>query len=332
MKRILSTLAFLSTCLAVLAIDVTLTTEDNVVGTGNIRAAERNLAKVLTEINAAQKAKRYVETSNLAMDEFAAKSLARMWATTPFYCDEEELVERCWMFKDGSMMVNNIPLIITPEGETFGMGTYQEAVAEFDRNGRLTDFRLSLNAQMGESMDHCGDIVSQEQRHIILKTVEMLRTAYCQKDIETISKFYSDDALIITGKVIKTKASEYAPSKTQVSYTRQTKTQYINKLKRVFKYNKWLDVRFTPVDEDEIGGCGGVTQSNIDSKRFGVRLVQEWNSQNYSDVGYLFLLWEFPTDGRDPIIHVRTWQPIEETDGKRNAPDDNISTLGAWGL
>lgn len=65
--------------------------------------------------------------------------------------------------------------------------------------------------------------------------------------------------------------------------------------------------------------------------KFGVRLRQEWKSSTYSDEGYLFLLWEFPEDGRDPIIHVRTWQP-EYVNGQRQKPDEDISTLAGFDL
>ena len=60
-------------------------------------------------------------------------------------------------------------------------------------------------------------------------------------------------------------------------------------------------------------------------------MKQSWKSSNYSDEGYLFLLWEFPEDGSSPIIHVRTWQP-EMVNGQEQQPDDNISTLGGFDL
>ena len=41
---------------------------------------------------------------------------------------------------------------------------------------------------------------------------------------------------------------------------------------------------------------------------YGVRLHQAWRSSNYSDDGYVFLLWEFRGED-DYILHVRTWQP-----------------------
>ena len=62
-----------------------------------------------------------------------------------------------------------------------------------------------------------------------------------------------------------------------------------------------------------------------------MRLRQEWRSSTYSDEGYLFLLWDFPEDGGDPIIHVRTWQP-EMVGGVRQQPDKDITTLAGFDL
>ena len=189
------------------AVEVTLTVDEGVDRPIGLEAAQRNLAQVLTEINRAQQAKEILTTNGLPMDEFSLRSLLRLWAVTPFYCDDEEVVERCWVFKDGSMMVSHIPLIITPEGEDFGMGTYQEAIVEFDSQGKLTDFRLALDAQLSESLEHCGSVVEKEKQMIIMQQIERFRTAYNQKDIDVINRYFSDDALIITGKVVTVRPS-----------------------------------------------------------------------------------------------------------------------------
>ena len=333
-RRILfqAVFALLFVTLPAHAVDVTLTVDEHVDRPSALAAAQSNLAAVLTEINRAQKAKESVSVKNLRMDEFAKKSLARLWAVTPFYCDDEEVVERCWVFKNGTMMVSHIPLIITPEDENFGLGTYQEAVVEFDTKGQLIDFRFALDAQTAESMERCGTVVDKEKQMIILQYVERFRTAYNQKDISTIEKMFSDDALIITGRVVMAKPQGDQGAQFKVEYNKQNKQQYISNLRRAFLRNKWIDVKFSQIGENgEDGGCAGITQSTKDKTKYGVRLRQSWKSSNYSDEGYLFLPWEFPEDGGDPIIHVRTWQP-EMVGGTHQKPDDNISTLGGFDL
>lgn len=337
MKKRIASILFAMLCMMVAgstqsrAVTVTLTVDDSATRPAGMAAAERNLGEVLTEINRAQKAKSILATSEFKMDDFSLKSLVRLWAVTPFYCDDEEVVERCWVFKDGSMMVSHIPLIITPEGEDFGVGTYQEAVVEFDATGRITDFRLALDAHTAESMERCGSVVEKEKQMIILQYVERFRTAYNQRDITTIEQMFSDDALIITGKVVMQRQSEMQPATAKVQYTKQNKQQYISNLRRAFARNKWIDVKFSQIGENGETGCAGITRSNIDKTKYGVRLRQSWKSSNYSDEGYLFLLWEFPEDGGSPIIHVRTWQP-EWVGGQQQKPDDDISTLAGFDL
>lgn len=311
---------------------VTLTTDEEVAAPPAIQKAAQNLGIVLTEINRAQARKDLLVTKHLPMDQFSLRSMLRIWAVTPFYCDDAEIVERCWVFKDGSMMVSHIPLIITPKDESFGMGTYQEAVVEFDRDGTITDFRLALSAQMTESLERCGSVADKETQLIILQYIERFRTAYNQKDIETISRMFSDDALIITGKVVYPRKLEMQAAGPKVEYNRLNKEQYIRRLRLAFARNQWIDVKFSQIgDNGERGGCNGITRSEVDPTKYGVRLRQEWKSSTYSDEGYLFLLWDFPKGGGDPIIHVRTWQP-QWVGGQQVDPDDDISTLGGFDL
>ena len=313
-------------------VSVVLTTDEEFSNRAIIEKMQHNLSQVLTEINRAQKENRLLNTVGLALNDFADRSLHMLWANIHFYCDDEEVVERCWVFEDGQeYMVSHIPLIIQTEGEAFGNGTYQEAVVDFDSQGRIKDFRFSLDAQLGESMENCGT-AAVEKRMKIKAYCERLRTAYNQKDIDFINQIFSDDALIITGTVISVKPMEdrYA-NKLKVVYKKQNKEQYIANLKKAFLRNKWIDVKFSDIPENNLlKGCAGITQSDVNPKCFGVRLRQEWRSSNYSDVGYLFLLWDF-TDEDKPVIHVRTWQP-EFVGNVRQEPDVNISTLGAFDL
>ena len=320
-RRILfqAVFALLFVTLPAHAVDVTLTIDENVRRPSALEAAQHNLAAVLSEINRAQQAKEPVSVKNLRMDEFAKKSLARLWAVTPFYCDDEEIVERCWVFKNGTMMVSHIPLIITPEEENFGLGTYQEAVVEFDTKGQLIDFRFALDAQTAESMERCGTVVDKEKQMIILQYVERFRTAYNQKDLPTIEKMFSDDALIITGKVIKQKKDHIAlPDK--IIYKKRTKQEYLTNLRRVFAANSYIRVTF-----DEIK----VMRHPVNPNFYGVTLHQGYTSNNYHDEGYLFLLWDF-TDEDMPQIHVRTWQPDQINGGR--IPEDEIFSLSDFDI
>lgn len=241
------------------------------------------------------------------MDDFAKNGLRMLWANIFFYCDDEYVVDRLWNFSNG-FMARSIPIIVTPEGEDFGSGIFQEAVVEFDSKGRISDFRFAMDAAVGESMEQGGDAVDMERRMQILAYCDRFRTAYNTKDIAFLEQVFSDDALIITGKVVTARQGDMAPRST-VTYKKYDKTQYLNNLRRAFARNKWIEVKFSQIGEHgEGGGERAVTRSTENPNIYGVRLFQEWNSSTYSDKGYVFLLWDF-TDELHPVIHVRTWQP-----------------------
>ena len=268
---------------------------------------ENNLSRVLTEINSAQHESRPLNLNGMPMNDFAKNGLRMLWANIYFYCDDEYVVDRLWNFTNG-FMARSIPVIITPEGEDFASGFFQEAVVEFDRNGTITDFRFAMDAAVGESMEQGGDAVDLERRMQILAYCDRFRTAYNTKDIGFLEQVFSDDALIITGKVVTARQGDMA-LKTNITYKKYDKTQYLNNLRRAFARNKWIEVKFSQIGEHGEGdGERAVTRSTENPNIYGVRLHQEWNSSTYSDKGYVFLLWDF-TDEEHPVIHVRTWQP-----------------------
>jgi hypothetical protein len=135
-----------------------------------------------------------------------------------------------------------------------------------------------------------------------LDFLENYRTAYNRKDISYIKKVFSDNALIITGTVLKEKSGSHNDymglNKEQVKYQLFTKKDYLKKLTRVFNRNEWITVGF-----DSISVVRHPKYPNI----YGVNLLQKWNSKYYSDLGYLFLLVDFKREDA-PEIWVRSWQ------------------------
>ena len=300
-------LMLMSTTLTAQTVNVKLKPDASYNNQRVVSTMESNLSQVLTEINAAQREGRPLDLNNMPMNDFAKNGLRMLWANIYFYCDDEYVVDRLWNFKDG-FMARSIPMIITPEGEEFGSGIFQEAVVEFDTKGLISDFRFAMDAAVGESMEQGGDAVDMERRMQILAYCDRFRTAYNTRDIAFLEQVFSDDALIITGKVVVAWQGDMAP-RPSVTYRKYDKAQYLNNLRRAFARNKWIEVKFSQIGEHGEGnGERAITRSTENPNIYGVRLRQEWNSSTYSDKGYVFLLWDF-TDEEHPVIHVRTWQP-----------------------
>lgn len=89
-----------------------------------------------------------------------------------------------------------------------------------------------------------------------------------------------------------------------MEYTKQSKREYLDRLFQKFdKPNTYINVKFDDIE---------VERNPINPDIYGVTVRQEWYSTGYSDVGTVFLLWDF-TNKNKPKIYVRTWQPNEDT-------------------
>lgn len=160
-------------------------------------------------------------------------------------------------------------------------------------------------------------------RRTILNYVEHLRTSYTTKDIDFLKQLFSEHALIIVGKIIRTAPQQemkYLPP-AQVVYNVKSKREYLDRLQAVFNANKTIQVKFS-----DFRIMRHPTQQGI----YGVSLRQEYSSDLYSDDGYLFLLWDF-RDETAPKIHVRTWQPYM-LDDRTPLPEESIFNIRNFNL
>lgn len=281
---------------------------------------ETKMSALLTEINAAQASGRALNFANLDLSSSVQMSLSMLWENSPFMCTDEEVVERCLTTGSG-YQVRNIPLMMKPRADrNFGESEYQEAVISFDRQGNIESFYLSISMNLYMNVIRNNkEITDLRRRQLILDYVEQFRTSYNTKDIHFLEQVFSDDALIITGKVISQKKDNMKlPDK--IVYKKQTKQEYLTNLRRVFANNSYIKVTF-----DDIKVMRHSTNPNF----YGVTLHQGYTSSNYHDDGYLFLLWDF-TDENQPQIHVRTWQPDQINGGR--IPDDEIFSLNDFDI
>ena len=77
------------------------------------------------------------------------------------------------------------------------------------------------------------DDIDNANRETILNFVENFRTSYNRKDIDYINTVFSDQALIIVGRVIENTGEESAYQQ-QVEYLQFTKGEYIERLEKLF--------------------------------------------------------------------------------------------------
>ena len=231
-------------------------------------------------------------------------SIMEVWKNSPFYCTRSKISEICVCMPQGGYQIRDIPVcLVNAEDEEKAM---QDLVLAFNAQGLVENISFAIEANRYRELIAEADsnqVHDIARRQIVLDFVENFRTAYNRKDIKTLSQVFSEKALIITGHVVKVKATRNDMGTTfgydRVQYKTQTKEQYLTNLARVFKNNKFVDVKFEEID---------IVQHPKYDDIYGVNLIQYYNSSHYSDTGYLFLMVDF-TDENEPCIQVRVWQP-----------------------
>lgn len=179
----------------------------------------------------------------------------------------------------------------------------EDVVFTLNKEGKIDCLSFGLNKPAVD------DIMNQTSwndtvRNVLINFLESYKTAYALKRYEYINSIFSDDALIITGSVLKhTVANEGQPmSKQAVKYTRQTKSEYMKKLQHIFRSSEFINLRFAD---------NQVRKSGVGGEIYGIQIKQDYFSSSYGDTGYLFLMVDL-NNPKEPVIHVRTWQPEKD--------------------
>lgn len=285
---------------------------------------EQSLSTLLTEVNAAHEQGRNINFASLRLPSDVETTLSLLWENSPFICIDDLVSQKCLSKQNGEYQLRNIPLLLkSPEQED----EYQEAVVTFDNNGNISSFHLAIAMNLYMNVLKKGrDVTDHRYREMILDFTERFRTAYNEHNINFLDAVFSDDALIITGKVIERKTPDGIRLPDEVIYKKQTKNQYLTNLKRIFNNDKKNLIR---VDFDEIKVVRHPSSEPEYARCYGVTLHQSYKSGTYSDEGYLFLLWDF-ADENKPKIYVRTWQPdAYSKDGKtkERVQEDEIFSI-----
>lgn len=187
----------------------------------------------------------------------------------------------------------------------------EDVVFTFNTEGRIDNVAFGLG-QVAENDILCKYAPgwSDETREVLMEFMENYKTAYCLKRLDYISDIFADDAVIISGNVVRRPSSQI-PGERGVSvggqdiiqYNRYTKDGYLKKLKENFARNEFINIRFS---NNEVQWL----EKYKDKKLFAIQIGQEYNSSRYADKGFLFLLVDM-TDREAPQIKIRTWQPNE---------------------
>ena len=205
---------------------------------------------------------------------------------------------------DSSVVCRSVPMLFDYKNN---MRRFVEDVTfTFDGNRKIESLAFGLdNEAFADIMKH--EEWQLSSRYFLVTFLENYKTAFALKRRDYIKNIFADNAVIITGTVVKpcydAESNKYA-NHPIVRYNRQTKEQYITGLERCFDRNEFINVRF---------GNNEVLRSSKGGELFSVQIKQDYYSTNYGDQGYLFLMVDL-NNPHTPIIKVRTWQPQKDPD------------------
>ena len=202
----------------------------------------------------------------------------------------------------------------------------EDVTFTFDDNKKIECVAFGLGSQAKTDIFNKGVGAWSDYAKMVIATfLENYKTAFALKRLDYLESVFDDNATIITGHIIK-KAPKVAmegesfinSNNKLIKYTRQTKSEYLRKLKMCFQSNQFINIRFADNDVVKMG-AGGET--------YGIQIKQDYYSTNYGDHGYLFLMVDF-NDPDNPSIKVRTWQPDRNPNINSNLPRSNRD----WGI
>lgn len=269
---------------------------------------EQQMSSLLSAINEANAVNADVNFSSIDITDDASASLTMTWEQVHFSIEDDDIVDHCISLpgKSGGFRIQNIGVLMNPKEESGYDGEKRrEIYIDFDKTGKIVDFNFTMGMNMYTEIlkkgEELGDLDCRMQ---IIDWCEHFAKAYCDKNMKFMQTIFSDDAIIITGKMTMQRVHTDMGMKDQakVKYVQQTKSQYLSNLSRVFASNSYVNVKF----EDYT-----VIRHGAKPNYYGVTLRQKWHTARYSDEGTVFLIWDF-TNEEAPRILVRTWQPTTE--------------------
>lgn len=269
---------------------------------------EQQMSSLLSAINEANAVNADVNFSSIDITDDASASLTMTWEQVHFSIEDDDIVDHCIGLpgKSGGFRIQNIGVLMNPKEESGYDGEKRrEIYIDFDKTGKIVDFNFTLGMNMYTEILKKGEELGDLDRRMqIIDWCEHFAKAYCDKNMKFMQTIFSDDAIIITGKMTMQRVHTDMGMKDQakVKYVQQTKSQYLSNLSRVFASNSYVNVKF----EDYT-----VIRHGAKPNYYGVTLRQKWHTARYSDEGTVFLIWDFSNE-EAPRILVRTWQPTTE--------------------
>lgn len=192
--------------------------------------------------------------------------------------------------------------------KSLGMQSREYLIPDFNEQGELWDVNFGVMEGLYTSIREQGEFTGDwKERQVMLKFLEKYRTAFLTRDLETLNAVFADEALIIVGRKMRPGEAanpySYQPegeNQPDIEYLKLTKSQYLERQKTLFEQKKDIYLGYSTFQ---------ILRKNNQLGVYGISMRQNYQSINYADEGYLFLLVDF--NSSEPKIYIRSWQPQE---------------------
>lgn len=280
--------------------DITISVEeaDHVAVIEDIVPYQKTIGSVISAIssrNYKAASQYFTEEGYEFYSKLIAYGRAKVLATSSFNPVEDLEVAKF----DGEYICRSIPMLFSFSGNR---SFVENVVFVFNEEGKIS------SVQFGLERITLNEILSKRQwsasaKLVLINFLENYRTAFALSRIDYLDSVFSEDAIIITGKVVKRTNVEgliNLQNKDHIILNRQTKSEYINNLRRSFRSKEYINLQFSNMK---------ITRMDRGNNEiYCMEIKQDYYSSNYADTGYLTLVVDV-TDHSLPIIHVRTWLP-----------------------
>jgi hypothetical protein len=209
-------------------------------------------------------------------------------------------------------MVRSVPMLFAYENNR--QKFIENVVFDFNKDDKISNISFSLGSvALNDILSRSEAFGTNEEKYILIRFMENYKTAFALKRMDYLDAIFDENALIIVGNIVKSAAQPVESinnmygnlSNDQVEYIRLSKSEYMERLKRNFSRNEFINIHF----EDNT-----VRKTQRNDKIYGIQIAQHYYSSTYADKGYLFLMIDL-NDSINPKIYVRTWQPQKNADG-----------------
>lgn len=296
------------------------------------RAMEENTVKLLTMLSDKQRSgAKAPDFSGISISPDAQNTIRQMWKYQPLrvWADIDNtlpLIQENLLRIQGvnSYQVRNIPVRIFPK-DTPGKDKRSEVAINFSPDGTIVDFNITMEkSQYNKLIEDAINVQDVENRKMLAYWMDQLKMAYDSKDLKTLMQMFDKDAIIVTGvratSKLEMNQENLFLSKPKFNYYLKNYEQYMQSLKDVFQKNKNITVVF----KDQEYGYNEVIRmfgenGEVTPRYYMVWCTQDWRGTKYSDVGRLFILWDFKNPDK-PVILVRAW--TDPDDPKQFSDED----------